>query len=98
MAQLLTFLDVSNCKSLNGRFFRIIELTIGPTLPKIAIDSMGKSIEDEVRLTLKNDNEYKKYKKGDLLVGITVSFDMDWNKCSSSNRYDSLSGQGLMIE
>ena len=58
---------------------------------------MEESIEEEVRLNLSNEKEYKKYKQGYLHVGITVSFDMGWNKCSSGNRYDSLSGHALMI-
>ena len=40
IVQLLSFLDIPNCKSLNGRFCRNIEWTIGPPLRKIAIDSM----------------------------------------------------------
>ena len=30
-------------------------------------------------------------------VGLTVSYDMGWNKCSSGNRYDSLSGHAFII-
>ena len=56
MAQLLSFLNIPNCKSLSCRFFRNIELTIGPTLRKIAIYSMEEYIEDEIRLTVNNEN------------------------------------------
>ena len=34
ITQLLSFLDIQNCQSLNGRFFKNIELTIGATLRK----------------------------------------------------------------
>ena len=44
-----------------------------------------------------DEKEYEQYKQGNLRVGITVSFDTGWNKRSSSNRYDSLSGHALMI-
>ena len=30
-------------------------------------------------------------------VGLTVSFDMTWQKRGSGNRYDSISGHGIMI-
>ena len=58
---------------------------------------MQDAIDEKVRLALKDDAKYKQYLKGNLPVGITVSFDMGWNKRSSSNRYDSLSGHTLMI-
>ena len=58
---------------------------------------MRDAIEEEVRTILNNDTKYKKYLKGNLQIGITVSFDTGWNKRSSSNRYDSLSGHALII-
>ena len=58
---------------------------------------MRYAIEEEVRIILNDDAKYKRYLKGNLSVGITVSFDMGWNKRSSGNRYDSLSGHVLMI-
>ena len=59
---------------------------------------MRDAIEEEVRNTLNDDAKCKQYLKGNLQVGITVSFDMGWNKRSSSNRYNSLSGHALMID
>ena len=56
MAQLLSFLNIPNCKSLSCRYFRKIELTIDPTLRKIAIYSKVEYIEDEIRLNLNNEN------------------------------------------
>ena len=97
MEQLLSFLDITNYKLLNGRFFRKIELSIGPTLRNITKDSMEEAIEDEVRLTLNNDNEYITYKKDNLHFGIIFSFDMGWDKRCSGNRYDSFSEHALMI-
>ena len=92
MSQLLSFRDIPQCKSLHGRFFRHKELIVGSFLQKIAIDSMQDTIDQEMRLTLDDEKEYEQYKQGNLRVGITVSFGMGWNKRSSSNRYDSLSG------
>ena len=41
--------------------------------------------------------EQQKFDKGNLLAMISTSFDMGWNKRSSGNRYDSLSGHTLSI-
>ena len=97
MTQLLSFLDILSCKSLHGRVFRNIELADGSSLRKIATESMRNAIGEEVRIILNDDIKYKQHLKGNLQVGITVSFDMGWNKRSSGNRYHSLSGHALMI-
>ena len=86
MTQLHSVLDILNYKSLNGRFFKNIELTIEPTVRERTIDSMENSIEEEVRLILNDKDEYRKYKEGNLHVEMTASFDIDWNKRNSSNR------------
>ena len=69
MSQLLSFLDIPQCQSLHGSFFRNIELTVGSSLRKIAIDSMQDDIDEG------DDEKDEKYKQGNLRVGITVSFD-----------------------
>ena len=97
MTTLLSFLDITNTRSLNQRFFRIIEQTIGTNLGNEAIKTMEKELDEEVKLTLKNKIEYGNYKKKELQVPITVQFDMGWSKRSSGNRYDSLSGHAFMI-
>ena len=58
---------------------------------------MQKAIDEEVKLILDDEIKYKQFKAGNLRVRIAVSFDMGWNKRSSGNRYDSLSGHALMI-
>ena len=58
---------------------------------------MRNAIGEEVRIILNDDTKYKQHLKGNLQVGITVSFDMGWNKRSSGNRYHSLSGHALVI-
>ena len=63
MSQLLSFLDISKFKSHHGRFFRNIELTIGFFLRKIAIYSMQEDIDEEVRLSLNDENKFKQYRE-----------------------------------
>ena len=59
MAQLLSFLDLSNCKTLNSGFFKNMELIISSTLRKVALRSMEEAIEEEVRLTINNEEQQK---------------------------------------
>ena len=59
MAQLLSFLDLPNCKTLNDRFFKNMEQTIGSTLRKVVVESMEEATEEEVRLTINNEEEQK---------------------------------------
>ena len=54
MIQLFSFLDIPNCKSLNGRLLKNIELIIGPSLIKITIYSMKEAIEEEVSCNAEN--------------------------------------------
>ena len=67
-------------------------------------DQMKKAMELEIRMTLEC-NESQKYcdTYWDLPedrrppVGLTISYDMGWNKRSSGHRYDSLSGHAFAI-
>ena len=54
-------------------------------------------MDEEVRLTVNDENKYNAYKNKKLNVALTVSFDMGWSKRSSGNRYDSISGHALKI-
>ena len=56
-----------------------------------------KEIPDDIALEL-----YLKWKEGDKVteifdIGLTISFDMAWQKRGSGNRYDSISGHAIMI-
>ena len=97
MAQLLSFMDIPNAKSIHQRFFKNIETTIVKHLRKIAVKSMDEGIDEEVRLTVNDEKKYNEYKNKTLNVALTVSFDMGWGKRSSGNRYDSISGHALKI-
>ena len=61
MAQLLSFMDIPNTKSLHQRFLRKMETTIGKHLRKVAVRSMGDGIYEEVRLIVNDENKYKQY-------------------------------------
>ena len=63
MSQLLSFLDIKNTKSLSLRFMRNMEISIGNDLRKVATDSMLQGIEEEVRLTLNDDDKFNEYKR-----------------------------------
>ena len=63
MPQLLSFLDIKNTKSLSQRFMRNMEKSIGNDLRKDATDAILKVIEEEVRLTLNNGNNFNEYKR-----------------------------------
>ena len=74
-----------------------MEVIIGERLGKITIEPMEQAADEKIRITLNNRNEFKEYKNKNLPVGVSVSFDMSWNKRSSGNRYDSILGHILMI-
>ena len=63
MSQLLSYLDIKNTKSLSLRFMRNMEKIIDNDLRKVATDSILKVIEEEVRLTLNNENKFNEYKR-----------------------------------
>ena len=74
--ELLSFMDIPNVKSRRQRFFKNIKNTIGKHLRKVAVKSMDDGIDEEVRLTVNDENEYKQYKNKKMTVSLTVSFDM----------------------
>ena len=92
VSDFLTFLNVPKMHSfLNNQFFSIEKL-IGKHIRKIADKSMQEMLDDEVTKTLESKNinvdEFKRDKNS--TVGLTVSYDMGWNKRSSGHRYDSI--------
>ena len=58
---------------------------------------MEEALEEEIKLTLESEEKIKMWKQGNLPVSIPVYFDMGWNKRSSGNRYDSISGHYFFI-
>ena len=96
LAQLLSFIVLPNVKAVNGGFFRNMELIVGPILRQVGIKAMEEALEKEIRLTLGSEEKIKEWKEGNSPVSITVSFDIGWNKRSSGNRYDSISGHAFL--
>ena len=77
---------------------------IGGKITDIAQKEINLALEMEIKETLVNErgeDYYKEWinkKQGEReKVGLTVSYDMGWNKRSSGNRYDSLSGHAFII-
>ena len=90
-ARLLSFLGLPNLQSFATHQFARIETLVGKHLRTIASASMKEAIELEGYLTKKEKNEDNN------LRGFANTYDMGWNKRSSGNKYDSLSGHGLLI-
>ena len=63
---------------------------------------MKEALQEEIMLTMKrHGGNYDEWKKKEIQdreqVLLIVSFDMGWQKHSSGNKYDSLSGHAFMI-
>ena len=67
LAQLLLFIDLPNVKTVNGRFFRNMELIVEPILRKVGAKAMEEASEEEIRLTLGSEEKFKNGKKGTYL-------------------------------
>ena len=74
-----------------------METIICEQLRRVAIELMEEVTDTEVKMTLKKEIDFNPYKNKNLPVGVTVSFDLGWNKYSSSNKYDSIPGHALII-
>ena len=77
---------------------------IGGKITDIAQKEIDLALEMEIKETLvneKGEDYYKEWinkKQGEReKVGLTVSYNIGWNKRSSGNRYDSLSGHAFII-
>lgn len=58
-----------------------------------------EALESEVLATVGNEkfHEWKEKKLNASDVKLTISYDMGWNKRSSGNKYDSISGHGFIL-
>ena len=61
-------MDIPNANSPHQTFFKNMETTIGKHLRKVVVKSMDDGIDEEVRLTVNNENKYKQYKNKKLTV------------------------------
>ena len=102
LSDFLSLLDIPNCASFGNNAFNKIESCIGRNLRSCGIEAMEEALKEEVRLTnIANGVDHDEWLKIPInqrpQVLLTVSFDMGWQKRSSGNRYDSLSGHAFMI-
>ena len=63
LSQLLSFIDLPNCKTFDSKFFNNMELTVGSTLRKVSTESMEEATKEEVMLTLTDEMEQQKFDK-----------------------------------
>ena len=61
MFQLISFLYKKDTKSLSKRFMGNMKLSIGIDLRKVATDSMLAAIEQEIRLTIKDEEKFQEF-------------------------------------
>ena len=93
-----SFLGLPNLKSFAKNTYRKIEDLVGKHIRQVADNSMVSALDSEAELTqIKKNLSTTDWKKSEFPIGITVSYDMGWNKRSSGKTYDSLSGHALMI-
>ena len=60
--------------------------------------SMTQALDEEVRKMQEVENlDCVDWKHTNEAIGITVSYDMGWNKRSSGRTYNSLSGHGFFV-
>jgi len=96
---LITYLGLPHSSSFGSKTFGKIEAKIRPVIKKICNESIEKGLDEEVQKT-RTSEDYARWKEGTLPAqanGLTVCYDMGWNKRSSGNRYDSISGHGIVF-
>jgi len=99
---LFGFLNIPNAPSMRSKRFHRIEQKLSPIICSIAEDEINSALDEEVYLQLKSEgreSDFVRWKENDLdyKPELTVSYDMGWQQRSSGRKYDSDSGNGLMI-
>ncbi len=96
---LLTFLDLPNAHTFYTKTFSRVSDAIRSEIKEISNKSMKDAREEEIREIL-GEELFKKYNNGMLSpeeIGVVIMYDMGWNKRSSGNKYDSISGHGFAL-
>ena len=96
---LLTFLDLPNSHAFHRMSFSRILSAVRPEIKEITNICMEEGQNEEIKQTI-GEELYEEYKKGNLSsdeVGLVIMYDMGWNKRSSGNKYDSISGHGFVL-
>ena len=81
------------------------ESTIGNVVKQVADEELKYCLKEEIKLTLNlvddSDDAFQRWMSLPLSdrdeVGITVSYDMTWQKRSSGRKYDSPSGHSFIV-
>ena len=96
-------LDLPNAKNLTRNFSRHQDF-IGEKIRDIVTEEMDLALQLELKATViheENEAFYEEWikcnKKTRKKFGLTVSYDMGWQRRSSGNNYSSLSGHGFLI-
>ena len=96
---IITYLGLPHAATFKSTLFSRIESKLRPVIKKISNESMLNAVDEEVRGT-RSEEMFKKWEKKELPTisnGLTVCYDMGWNKRSTGTRYDSISGHGIMF-
>ena len=102
LADFCAFLDLPQAATFGKKPFNKIECAIGARLRNVVEEGMKDALQEEIRLTLERQGKsYSEWLKQDentrQQVLLTVCYDMGWQKRSSGNKYDSLSGHAFMV-
>ena len=99
----LSLLDLPSSRNFKRNISRH-QSFIGEKIQAVSEKEMDLAMEMEIKETIMNEKGEKYYKEWvgkaqgyRQKIGLTVSYDMGWNKRSSGHRYDSLSGHAFII-
>ena len=95
----ISFLDLPNGSTFKKKIFSRVQNAMRPEIVKISDLCMDDARHEEIKKTI-GENLYKDFLQNKLppsQVPLTVMYDMGWNKRSSGNKYDSMSGHGFLL-
>lgn len=93
------FLDLPHSHTFKKKSFRCLQLAICSTVKPLSDEAMQIARDEEIIGSL-GKQKFDAYKNNLLTpkeVPLTVSYDMGWNKRSSGNKYDSISGHDFIM-
>jgi len=99
---MISFLNLTRSSKMKSASFQKIEDKLGFLIKNISLKSMIEALREEIRIQLIEDGQEEDYvkwladKKIDQ-VFLTILFNMEWSKRSSSTRCDSKSGHAFII-
>lgn len=96
---LMTYLDLPNAPSFKKKTFARIQEKMRPEIKQMSNKCLEDARNEEIERTI-GEEMFKKFEKKELhasQVPLTVMYDMGWNKRSSGNKYDSISGHGFLL-